>query len=139
MRRCGDCGSREIKKVSASGMSFPWKDFPSISITNSDLKLLKCAICGNVMQLASDSEAIDGAIVQSIIQQTRGFIDRVILKEECTQVELARNHLGITPEHLSVIKSGKQIPSFQLFTLLKILALTPNGYKVSSPEYREAV
>ena len=49
------------------------------------------------------------------------------------QIDLAAI-LGITPEHLSAIKGGGRIPSFQTFNFLKTLALDESAYKIANPE-----
>ena len=56
------------------------------------------------------------------------------LKSKCTQVELAE-HAGVTKEYLSEIKSGRKQPSFQMYTLLKLLALGKDAFSISDPKF----
>lgn len=68
-----------------------------------------------------DSRKLDQAAEDSILDQVHIFIDRIIKRENCTQVELAQR-LGVTSQYLSSIKNGTNIPGFQTFNFLKVLA-----------------
>jgi hypothetical protein len=44
--------------------------------------------------------------------------------------------LGVTPEYLSEIKSGRKLPSFQTYNFLKVLAMDKEAYNLSDPKTR---
>jgi transcriptional regulator with XRE-family HTH domain len=84
------------------------------------------------MSLPGDAQKFDQAIEETITLQSRRFIDQIIARENCRQIDLAAV-LGVTPEHLSAIKRGSRIPSFQTFNFLKTLALDKNAFKIADP------
>lgn len=130
---CGECGKREMIYKNINGRSdFSWKDYPNIKIVV-DLDLLVCSNCGNIGLISGDSEKLDNAIECSIKQQCNNLITFITTKNKCEQKELA-NHIGISPEHLSQIKTGRMIPSFTTFNFLKTIAMSDKGFKISSPQ-----
>jgi transcriptional regulator with XRE-family HTH domain len=84
------------------------------------------------MSMPGDAEKLDRAIEETITFQSAKFIDQIITREHCRQMDLAAI-LGVTPEHLSAIKNGARIPSFQTFNFLKTLALDENAFRVADP------
>lgn len=130
--RCGECGSKDLNRQNVQGKTFRWKDYSSALLTK-PLELLVCQKCGNIITKAGEGKLIDDAIVASISEQVRIAIDQIKTAQNCEQKDIAAR-LGITPEHLSEIKSGRTIPSFQLFNFLKTLAMDKNAYQVAAPE-----
>lgn len=132
---CGECGKREMVLTNVNGRSdFNYKDYPSVKI-NTDLELLVCKNCGNVGLMSGDSKKLDEALVISIKQQSTYLIKKILENHNCEQQKLA-DHIGITPEHLSQIKNGKMIPSFQTFNFLKTIAFDKTAFEVSSPDFK---
>ena len=129
-KRCGNCGSTKINEVSIKG-PFPWKDFPMVFLAQG-IPMLKCSECGETMMPASLGVKLDEAITESISTQVREFISQIMQREKAMQTELSQR-LGVTPEYLSEIKSGRKIPSFQTFNFLKVLAQDKKAYAISDP------
>lgn len=129
-RRCGECGSTKTGYKKSKG-PFAWKDFRHVELKR-PIELLTCSECGNTMSLPGDAAKMDEAIAEAITEQSRIFIETVISRESCSQITLAEV-LGITPEHLSSLKKGARIPSFQTFNFLKTLALDPPAFQIANP------
>jgi DNA-binding transcriptional regulator YiaG len=132
-KRCGECGSKEVSLIDQKGKPFPWKDYPAVFLAG-DLKVLECELCHNLILSGSDVKKLSTVLVQSVSKNTMTFIETVLMREKCTQVELA-TRLGVTPEYLSEIKSGRKQPSFQTYNFLKTLASDPKSFAVSDPNY----
>ncbi|MGK5084297.1 helix-turn-helix transcriptional regulator [Bdellovibrionota bacterium FG-1] len=132
-KRCGECGSRDLHLKNQKGKPFPWKDYPAVFL-NKDHKVLECAQCENTVESGADVAALSKAIQETVIEQTQAFIETILTREGCKQTELAA-HLGVSPEHLSEIKSGRKQPSFQTYNFLKTLAFENRSFKVSDPQY----
>lgn len=132
--RCGNCGSNDIKETRTE-MSLPWKDYPSVRLSE-PFEWLKCHDCGEIILNASQSHQLDVMIEKSITKYIRYFIQHTIEREKCEQKEIA-SHIGVSPEYLSEIKSGRKIPSFQTFNFLKILALNERSFSVSAPDFSD--
>lgn len=129
-KRCGECGSLETGYKNSMG-PFPWKDFRHVRLAL-PIQVLTCSKCGNEMSLPGDSKKLDRAIEEAITLQSQRFIEQIIAREHCRQIDLAAI-LGVTPEHLSAIKGGGRIPSFQTFNFLKTLALDEHAFKIADP------
>jgi len=134
-KRCGNCGSTKFVEVENKG-PFPWKDFPMVFLAHG-IPMLKCTNCGEAMMPASLAPKIDAAISESISTQVKEFIGLIIEREKAMQTELSQR-LGVTPEYLSEIKSGRKIPSFQTFNFLKVLAQDHEAYTISNPKVASA-
>ena len=128
--RCGNCGSTKLVEVENKG-PFPWKDFPMVFLSHG-VPMMKCSNCGESMMPASLAPKIDKAISESISTQVKEFIAQIIDREKAMQTELSQR-LGVTPEYLSEIKSGRKIPRFQTFNFLKVLAQDKKAYAISDP------
>jgi hypothetical protein len=111
---------------------FPWKDYPSVRFVE-PVSLLVCSSCGEIGMRPADSDRIDQAVQESIRKYINVFINAILVREECSQVELA-GHLGVTPEYLSYMKAGTKIPSFQTFNFLKVMAFSHQTYMAAEPE-----
>ena len=133
-KRCGNCGSNNVKKSSLTGLVVPWKDYPAAYLIDHSDNFLRCQKCGESMLSANDMKAFDALIKESINQQVNLFIDKVLEREKCNQGELAQ-HLGVTQEYLSEIKSGRKTPSFQTFNFLKTLAIDEASFGISDPKF----
>lgn len=129
-KRCGNCGSFEVKSKPYSG-PYPWKDFPQVFLVKPIL-VFQCEICGETQSGPGDGKRFDEAAVESIATQVRLFIDRIVEREHCTQTELAQR-VGVTPQYLSSLKNGANIPGFQTFNFLKVLAVDERAFKLASP------
>jgi len=133
MKKCGNCGSKELSKRNQKGKIFPWRDYPAVQLI-ADVMFMECHQCNNVVLSVSDHQKLDEVIVKSIQYATSSLIGMILLKSKCTQVELSI-HAGVSKEYLSEIKSGRKQPSFQMFTLLKILAFGKDAFSISDPKY----
>lgn len=132
--RCGECGSKNIKRQNVQGRSFRWKDFSAATVIK-PLELNVCQECNNIITKAGESKLIDEAIEASISEQVRIAIAKIKDTQKCEQKDIA-TRLGVSPEYLSEIKSGRAMPSFQLFNFLKTLAFDEKAFQVSSPEFK---
>lgn len=130
-RHCGNCGSLEVTEQKSAG-PFPWKDFPAAFLLK-PLPLLTCKKCGEHLLRHGDTERLDKAIEESISKITQTLISEIIRREKCTQEELALR-IGITPQHLSNLKSGAKTPGFQTFNFLKTLYLDDVAFDKANPE-----
>ena len=111
---------------------FAYKDFPSVKL-ETDLELLVCDNCGNIGVMANETQKVDEALIFSIKKQSKHLIETILAKYGCEQKQLA-SHIGITPEHLSQIKNGKMVPSYQTFNFLKTIAMEKKAFEISSPD-----
>jgi len=130
VKRCGNCGSAKIREVKNKG-PFLWKDFPMIFLAEG-IAMPKCSECGEAIMPASLAPKIDEAITGRISEQVKTFIAKILERERVMQTELSQR-LGVTPEYLSEIKSGRKVPSFQTFNFLKVLAQDRKAYAISDP------
>ena len=112
----------------------PWKDYPAVYLLDDKAHFLRCQKCGELIFSANQSKALDELTKKSINQQVILFIDKIIGREKCNQGELSQ-HLGVTQEYLSEIKSGRKTPSFQNFNFLQTLAINETSYDVSDPKF----
>lgn len=133
-KRCGNCGSNNIKKDVLTGFILPWKDYPAVQLLEDEPHFFRCQKCGEPMLSAKETKAFDELTKSSINQQINLFIDKITKREHCNQGELAQ-HLGVTQEYLSEIKSGRKTPSFQTFNFLKTLAVNEDSYDISDPKF----
>jgi DNA-binding transcriptional regulator YiaG len=134
-KRCGNCGSKHLVELGAKDqLTLPWRDYPSVVLTKS-LEGFRCADCGEFILNTRQAKEMDTKVIDAIIEQVQTFIAAITQREGCEQKQIA-THLGVSPEYLSEIKSGRKIPKFQTFNFLKTLALDANTYKVSSPTYQ---
>ena len=123
-RRCGECGERQLAAKNVRGKyQTPWRDFPVVFVT-CDLELWECGHCGNHVQIGGDGAKIDAACEQSVRDQAAQFIDVIRSKTGITSGQLAEC-LGVSPQHLSSVHSGKFRPSFSLWNFLKTIATDP--------------
>lgn len=129
-RRCGNCGQFEMKVTKTQG-PFKWKDFQQVTLVK-PLDLLRCATCGEHGLRPGDSSQLDKAIEASIRTYAKEWIEMILAREECSQVELA-TRVGITPEYLSWVKNGARTPAFQTFNMLKTFASDPRAFLISDP------
>lgn len=133
-KRCGECASKNIKETNLKGKRFPWKDYPSVLLSQ-DFKAQTCQDCGELILRGSDSANFDKAIKTSIHDQVIVFIETILGREKnVSQANLA-TRLGLTPEYLSEIKSGRKQPGFGVFNFLKTLALDARAFKEAEPEF----
>lgn len=132
-KRCGQCGYKGIKEADVKGKVFPFRDYPAALLVKS-LRLAQCQNCGEVMLSVGDTKKLDALLEDSIKLQINQFIDSVMTREKCKQSDVAA-HIGVSPEYLSEIKSGRKLPKFQTFNFLKTLAFEPGSFAVSDPTY----
>lgn len=130
--RCGECGSKHLQQQSVKGRSFSFKDYSSVMVTQ-PLELKVCQNCDNIIIKAGEGEAVDRAIQASIAEQVRIAIEAIKNKHACEQKEIALR-LGVSPEYLSEVKSGRSVPSFQLFNFLKTMAMDDEAFETASPD-----
>ena len=132
MMNCGNCGSKSLSRVNQKGKLCQWTDYPSIPLLF-DFIATECSICGNVSFTHDDLEKRDAACKASVKKIVRKLIEMTLDREQIDQIVLA-DRLGVSPIYLSSIKNGKKTPAFKLFNLLKILALSEQGYAISDPK-----
>lgn len=132
-KRCGECGSKELSEKNQRGKPFPWREYPAVFLTK-DLRVLECDLCHNQILSGNDVTRLTQALVDSVSENTGMFIETILTREKCSQIELA-TRLGVTPEYLSEIKSGRKQPGFQTYNFLKTLASDPKSFIVSDPNY----
>lgn len=125
-KRCGECGSSEIRYQDSLG-PFMWKDYRQVMLAK-PIKELTCAKCGNTMSAPGDAQKLDKAIEEEITHRSQEFIEQIIAREECRQIDLAAV-LGVTPEHLSAMKNGTRIPSYSIFNFLRTLAINESAFQ----------
>lgn len=134
-KRCGNCGSEKLSKIDpVDTIALPWRDYPMVTLTE-PIEGFKCTDCGELVLNASQAKGIDEKIVSSITHHIQAFLETIIQREHCEQRQIA-SHLGVSPEYLSEIKSGRKIPKFQTFNFLKTLAMNPSSFQVSAPDYK---
>jgi hypothetical protein len=133
-KRCGSCGSNNLISSKENIVSLPWKDYPSVLITDDD-SIMICKDCGKTVFPASQGKMVDELVIKSINAQVNHFIKIITQREKCGPKEIAE-HLGIGREYLSEIISGIKTPKFQTFNFLKTLAFSKNSFKVSAPEFK---
>lgn len=124
-KHCGKCGEQALKKINVNGVaSFPWKDYPAVFVTR-DLDLWTCGACGEHALTRGDSKRTDEVIEATICEQTAQFIDIIKAKAKISSASLAEM-VGVSAAYLSSLHNKKKTPSFQLWNLLKIIAIDPN-------------
>ena len=133
LKKCGQCGSNEIKESDVKGKSFPFRDYPAVQLMKST-RFAQCRSCGEVLLSLPDAKKLDLLLEKSITLQINSFIDTVMTREKCKQADVSA-HIGVSPEYLSEIKSGRKLPKFQTFNFLKTLAFDPVSFAVSDPAY----
>jgi hypothetical protein len=131
-KRCGACGSKDIKESQVKDRTFPYRDYPSVLLTE-PAQLLQCQNCGELILSVADIKKLDTLLETSIVNQINRFIETIVTRENCKQSDVAV-HLGVSPEYLSEIKSGRKLPKFQTFNFLKTLAIEPGSFAASDPK-----
>ena len=53
--RCGECGSKNLKKQNICGRSFVWKDYVAAKMTQ-DLNLIVCQECQNIIVKSGENK-----------------------------------------------------------------------------------
>lgn len=134
-KRCGNCGSSKMVLPPSQGLTVRWKDYPAVRLIEK-MDAWVCQDCGELSLKASQMAALDALTEKSITAHIRHFIQTIVERENCDQREIAA-HLGVSPEYLSEIKSGRKIPSFQTFNFLKILALADDTFSISAPNFND--
>jgi|GEM_PF-4897679 len=114
--RCGECGNRKFKLINIKGTFHPWKDYSRVELLN-DQEVLACDVCGNQIFDSAALEALDLNIVESIKMKVSSAIRYFTERLKISQEDLAEA-LGVTPEYLSTVKTGKKRLSFTAFNLL---------------------
>lgn len=128
IRRCGQCGSRNIALESARGKFFPYKSFSRVKL-GSDLNLPTCQDCGNVMFAEGDSARLDGALESTILASAQNYVENILKKTEWKQNEMA-DYIGFTPVYISEIKNGKRLPEARTLNYFKILSECPGALEM---------
>lgn len=134
-KRCGNCGSVELISSKEAEFHLPWKGYPAVLLTQ-PVDAWVCSDCGELIISASKAKVVDDIIKTSITSHINDFINMIVLRENCEQKDIA-GHIGVSPEYLSEIKSGRKTPKFQTFNFLKTLAVEKNSYKVASPTFKD--
>ncbi len=110
--------------------------FPAIQILKG-IPILKCSACNETIISLAAGLKIDQLVEQSVCENVKKYIHKIIEREDTLQIDLSIR-LGVTPEYLSEIKSGRKIPSFQTYNFLKVLALDKKAYRISDPKSKIA-
>jgi transcriptional regulator with XRE-family HTH domain len=85
------------------------------------------------MMSTSHIQALDESLAQTISIAVKEQIDSLLRRESIQQKDLA-SRLGMTPEYISEIKSGRKVPSYQVFLLLQSYCLSHEAFENSNPE-----
>lgn len=112
-KKCGNCGSEKIKKIDKSSLTLPWRDYPAVLVSQ-PVSGLKCESCGELILNATQGKDLDAKIEASIVEAVQSYLALILQREKCEQKDIAA-HLGVSPEYLSEIKSGRKLPKFQTF------------------------
>lgn len=131
--RCGECGSHELEKREQIRKPFPYKDYPAV-ILNESFTALECRACGNLVLNQKQVKELDLAIDTTIKKDLVLFINTLLDRENILIKELGST-IGLTREYLSNLKSGKTIPKFQTYNMLKLLFSDKKAFKVADPRY----
>lgn len=124
-RPCSECGKKALVKTNVSeNFSTPWKDYKSVPVVV-ELEIFVCNSCGNYALSSEDLRKIDQAAESSVRIWTRMFIDSILKKSHFKQHKLAE-YLGLSSVYLSELRQEKRTPKFQLWNILKIVALDPD-------------
>ena len=132
-KKCGNCGSTKLISSKENNFSFPWKDYPSVFISQ-DYELNICENCHELIFCASEGKMIDELIQNSIRRQVNSFIQKIMHRENCATKEIAER-IGVNSYNFAKIQDGHETPSFQTFNFLKTLALSEKSFKCSSPNF----
>ena len=129
---CSKCGSKNIGFNSILWQRFAFKDYKQgVLITKSnDLSLVQCNDCKEHFfnRKYKDAQRLDEAIKQSIKDQWTKYLKKILERQGINQKELG-DSISMTPEQISRVKSGKEIPSHKTFLLIKILASSPEAFR----------
>ena len=121
-RRCGECGQKTLALVNVKNNFVAiWREYPQVFITV-NLELAECQNCGN--HIVISAKQYDQAIENSLRDQVAQFIDITKGKTGLKSHELAKI-IGITPTYLSSLHSKTKTPSFQVWNILKAIAIDP--------------
>lgn len=123
-KSCPHCGN-PLENINVEGKAFPWKDFPYVKIS-SEMFVLGCEPCGELMISGDDTELFDEILENSIKIECEKFIIKIKANLNIKQKELAKK-IGITEVYMSGLAGKKKIPSYHIFNLLKILANEPKA------------
>lgn len=130
--KCGNCGSKKVESKDQYSKGFPFRDYPLVFL-ETNLKIKECLDCGELVISLKDSKNLNEAILNSINININKYIN--IFKERgIKQKELAKI-LGVSPEYLSEIKSGRKQPAFLLFNFLKTLAYSKESLEIATPDF----
>ena len=119
---CQECGNH-MKLESAVGKKFPWRDYPSLTLMT-NVTVMTCPHCGNMGMDGKDLKALDEGLSQSATKQVIAFLARIKEQTELSQERIAKL-VGVTPQYLSKVLHGGQVPSYSLWNYLKAFASHP--------------
>lgn len=134
-RRCGECNHKGFTLTNVHGLWLrPWKDFPSVFITE-DFNVWLCNHCHAESSAAGSGKTTDAAIEMSLRNQTSQFLEMIKARSSLSYDEIAKR-VGVSPPYLSNLKRKKKTPSFAIWNVLKMCAKYPDLIKeVMDPEY----
>lgn len=134
-RRCAECNHKGFTLTNVHGLWHrPWKDFPSVFITE-DFNVWLCNHCQAEASAAGSGEKADAAIEKSLRNQTSQFLDIIKSRSALSYEEIAKR-IGVSAPYLSNLKRQKKTPSFAIWNILKMCAKYPEMMKVVlDPEY----
>jgi ribosome-binding protein aMBF1 (putative translation factor) len=133
VKRCGNCGSNEVRPQDQKNKAFPFKDYSNVYLRRS-LVVPECTICHELVMSAGMISELTEALKQSVSEDVRSFIKTILEREECSQADLA-THVGVTEEYLSEIKSGRKQPAFQTYNILKLVASLDDAFEIANPSF----
>lgn len=122
MKRCGECGSQNLKLKNIKGTVHPWRDFLNVELL-CDQNAFVCEECGNTPMTSKDITHLEKNIRSSLVLKIKKFINKLV-EAGFNQGEISAA-LGTTPEYLSMVKNGKKALSYTTFNMLQAFSDNP--------------
>ncbi len=116
MKRCGECGSTHLKLQNIKGSMHPWRSYSQVELL-CDQNALVCQNCQNQILSTKDFLRLDKNIEASLKIKAEQAITFLIKSLGLNQEQIGEA-LGITPEYVSMVKSGSKILSSTTMNLL---------------------
>lgn len=123
MKRCGMCGSTNLKSENIKGAHYPWRDHLFVELSY-DQEVLVCQNCQNRVMSSKNIIELESNIRKSLWDKIKFAINKLTQEYGLSQEQLAEA-LGLTPQYISMVKTGKKLFSFTAFNLLQSYAEHP--------------
>lgn len=136
---CTNCEKKTVEIGNLKGSLFKWKGLHPIKIgENFNTKI--CTSCGDFSIKRKDVGKFDEIISHSVTRVTVELLETIAEVTKASDRLIAKK-IGITPQYMSEIKTGKKLPSSTLFSLIKLSALhVEDFFKLENlPEPEEVI